>query len=303
MLVSTIFISPPAAYADTSWMRPGHVYDSWNADQYDPCANDGSVYPITIDDSTADPLQTNQFGIPSAIIPANCFSQNAVITNNASAPVTLTYTGGFDNGTIADYIFEWVDGWNDITLNPGDSTPQFTFSVGMPWDVPNAGQGLAGKFWYEWGLKNSGSTPIPPVAVNDGSVDPKSPNAIVAQYQTPIEIDVVANDTANGATLMSVAGDGGAWAIVGGKVRFAPKDGFSGLARATYTITNADGSSSAEIFVTVLADGGTIGAPGTGVGKTGDSFSAYPAIITAGLVASVLVIIAHKGISRKRFGS
>ncbi|MDR1032441.1 MAG: hypothetical protein LBL84_00300 [Candidatus Nomurabacteria bacterium] len=163
-------VATPDTHAGTEWMNPNEVYDSWNSNQYDPCANDGSVYTIKVDDSTTDSLQTNQFGIPSAIIPANCFSQNAVITNGDSVPVTLTYTGGFDNGTIADYIFEWVDGWDDVTLAPGDSTPQFTFSVGMPWDVPNAGQDLAGRFWYEWKLQADSITP-PPTPGGTGSPD------------------------------------------------------------------------------------------------------------------------------------
>jgi hypothetical protein len=290
VLASAITISPPNALADTSWMKPGQVYDSWNAAQYDLCANDGSVSTIIVDDTAVDPLQTNQFGVPSAIIPANCFSQNTVITNNASVPVTLTYAGGFDNGTIADYIFEWIDGWSDVTLDPGDSTPQFTFSVGMPWDVPNAGRDLAGKFWYEWELKKSGSTLTPPVAVSDGSADPNAPGTIATPYQTAVEIDVMANDTVYGAILTNVTGGNGAWSIVGDQVRFVPAAGFSGVAQATYTITNADGSSSAEIFVMVLADtSGVIGVPGTGVGQVEDGSSVIFMVVGTGLAIGILV--------------
>jgi hypothetical protein len=293
ILISTVSISPPNAYAGTDWMVPGHIYDSWNADQYDPCNNDGSTLPFIVDNNTADPLQTVHFDVPNAIIPAVCYAQNATITNNSNVPVELTFKGGFDSGPLADYVFQWVTGWNDITLQPGGSTPQFTFHVGMPWDVPMEAQDLAGKFWYEWELKMSGSTPTPPAAVNDGSTDSASPDAITTPYQTPINIDVMANDTTNGASLANVAGDNGAWSIVNNQVHFVPANGFSGVARATYTITNADGSSNADIFVIVLADpyvGGDIYVPGSGVGQAESGFSAAPVIAVASLVVGVIIL-------------
>ncbi|TCK08772.1 Ig-like domain-containing protein [Marinobacterium mangrovicola] len=87
-----------------------------------------------------------------------------------------------------------------------------------------------------------------PVAVNDNSS---------ASYETPVTINVLANDTdADGDTLTitSVSGVNGSAVInANGSITFTPASGFSGTESFSYTISDGQSSDSATVSVSVAA--------------------------------------------------
>jgi hypothetical protein len=102
---------------------------------------------------------------------------------------------------------------------------------------------------------------LPPVAVDDHST---------TKVNTPVDIDVTSNDDPKGApTSISVTSQpsNGKAALVGGidqqarqragsgtqTIEYTPKSGFVGHDEFTYTLTTANGSSLAHVFVTIKA--------------------------------------------------
>ena len=90
-----------------------------------------------------------------------------------------------------------------------------------------------------------------PVANND---------ARGTEYQTPVYVDVLRNDTGledGGITLKIVTGPGEGTANVSGdSILYTPANGFSGLSVFEYSVTDVDGDSdTAQVTITVLEEG------------------------------------------------
>lgn len=166
---------------DTSWWQPGSVYDSWNYDQYDPPIVSTFTKEIEINNDTGAILtyhfNTIDFGSTPKPTPANAYQQNALITNKTSSLITLTYNGGTVTGNLSPYLFTWSDTYDitsssvstpesykilpgsEFTLQPGESTGVFHLTFGMPWDVPNSGQGLTFEdISWSWSLSTEAAT-------------------------------------------------------------------------------------------------------------------------------------------------
>ncbi|MCL2464483.1 MAG: Ig-like domain-containing protein, partial [Micrococcales bacterium] len=217
-----------------------------------------------------------------ALHPAQALYQKAQIVNDQEYPVAVHYAGGGDSGSIADYLFEWLSGWQDVTLLPGEATPVFQLQLGMPAAAPNGSQGTSGRYWWQWTLHRVAQ----PVAEDDSSS---------TAYQTPITIADLANDHLDdgsalppGTEITAVVGltGHGTWTI--GRdhtsVVFTPAAGFSGKATARYTIA-VPGSGTATAIITV-----TVGAPPGFAVHTGGS---APAPATASAPGGPLALLRH----------
>ncbi|HVM64631.1 MAG TPA: Ig-like domain-containing protein, partial [Acidimicrobiales bacterium] len=97
------------------------------------------------------------------------------------------------------------------------------------------------------------SLTVTPVAVDD---------AVTAPFQTPVTVDVTANDHGTGLTVTSVtqpAPGTGSVAIVAGKPVYTPPSGYVGTTTFTYTVTDSSGqTSTATVTVTVAPPGAPV---------------------------------------------
>ncbi|GAB5536594.1 MAG: hypothetical protein Rubg2KO_28430 [Rubricoccaceae bacterium] len=84
-----------------------------------------------------------------------------------------------------------------------------------------------------------------------------SSDAAVVSEDSEVDIDVLANDDANGGTLSLVsvgsASNGTTTALGDGRARYTPDPDFHGTDQFTYTASNGSGTSSATVTVTVQA--------------------------------------------------
>ena len=91
-------------------------------------------------------------------------------------------------------------------------------------------------------------TPTPtvvPVAVNDSAATPRN---------TPVTIDVLSNDTPNGATtpnVVTVPQNGTAVVNPDGTIEYTPNTGFKGVDTFVYELCNADGCATATVSIEV----------------------------------------------------
>jgi hypothetical protein len=88
---------------------------------------------------------------------------------------------------------------------------------------------------------------LPPIAVNDVST---------VQTGGPVQLHVLPNDTTNGVptTISAVSTPAHGTAVrVGTHITYKPNAGFFGVDAFTYTITTANGSSTATVSITVTA--------------------------------------------------
>ena len=91
-------------------------------------------------------------------------------------------------------------------------------------------------------------TPTPtvvPVAVNDRATTPRN---------TPVTIDVLSNDTPNGATtpnVVTVPQNGTAVVNPDGTIEYTPHTGFKGVDTFVYALCNADGCATATVSIEV----------------------------------------------------
>jgi hypothetical protein len=180
--------------------------------------------------------------------------------NGLDVPVHVTFGGGYDTGTIAPFLFQWIDGWNPsdpldpagplgYLLDPGAAV-EFALFVGMPADVPMAAAKTNGVFGFTWQVTAlGGPAALPPVANDD---------AATVEAGEVTTIDLLANDTNldGGATVELYGYDPaqGTWTDNGdGTVTFQPAAGFHGVATANYTVTTAGGTDEGAIAITVNA--------------------------------------------------
>ncbi|MCW8356555.1 retention module-containing protein [Marinomonas pontica] len=139
----------------------------------------------------------------------------------------------------------------------------------------------------ELGATGSASLRIRILGVNDGPVAVDD-TATGTEDGGMITIDVLANDTdVDGDTLTitaaTVPAEQGKVAIVDGKLEFTPAENFNGEATISYTISDGEESSSAEVAVTVDAvnDAAIIGGDTFGVGSETDEALSWTGTLTA----------------------
>lgn len=120
-----------------------------------------------------------------------------------------------------------------------------------------AGYGGVDSFQYTIQTPNGTSTATvtinviaPPIAVNDSADTFAS---------TPVTINVLANDSANGGANLHIASattpGHGTISFVGGSIVYKPDNGFTGTDTFTYTISTDNGSATALVTIHVMASG------------------------------------------------
>ncbi|MFE4589188.1 hypothetical protein [Streptomyces laurentii] len=114
-----------------------------------PTEHQVAIPPITI--STLEGVEPNWQG-----------SWTGVVTNNTDQPMEVTFERLWIDGTIAPFIELGFEGWQDVTLQPGESSAQFTITAMMPSWTGNAAQGTSGTLHAVWNVVPVGSPPIPP---------------------------------------------------------------------------------------------------------------------------------------------
>ncbi|MEU8539583.1 hypothetical protein AB0C52_06200 [Streptomyces sp. NPDC048717] len=129
---------------------------------------------VSIDSPTAHrvtmepiPLATGDIGIglstPGAdnIQPGWRDSWTGVVVNHTNRPMEVFFEGLWLEGTIAPFIELGFEGWHDVTLQPGESSAQFTIDAAMPPWVGNIAMGTSGTIHAAWEVVPVGP-PVPP---------------------------------------------------------------------------------------------------------------------------------------------
>ena len=174
-LIGTFSLVNSAQAAD--FPDPSATYDKWNAAQYDPCGSldisgeNGEAASSFGGNIGADNIASGNISVGGLITdgtsesegvhsfdPAYCLTFSPVVlTNNASVPVEVSFWEFWDDGVAEPYYFEWMgdqngdNGWKGTTiLQPGQSTPEFAMTLGMPWDAPNGSESVTGSWWAKF---------------------------------------------------------------------------------------------------------------------------------------------------------
>jgi hypothetical protein len=147
----------------------GGVYDQdWNYDDFENIC--GSLVPgLKPEDVVVLNASTPQFSknVGNGVTPDCAYMQNATISNDLDYPITVTFAGYSDSGTIAPYISGTLCDWDDcktqwtdgITLQPGDSSDEFTMLIGMPWYIADEARSTTGEFEFSWDIAPAGAPP------------------------------------------------------------------------------------------------------------------------------------------------
>ena len=152
------------------------VYDQvWNDDDFWYLCGWTDIPDVVL---ASNPQSGSGMGI-SGINPGCVYGQNATIHNDLSYPVTVSYAGYTGSGTIAPYLGGTLEGWADgITLQPGQSSDEFSMLVGMPWFIGNESRNTSGSFLFSWNVA------APPPVVKDDSATTQSGMPVTINVQS-----------------------------------------------------------------------------------------------------------------------
>ncbi|KJQ52849.1 Ig-like domain-containing protein [Microbacterium sp. SA39] len=219
--------------------------------------------PTAADDTAA---TTQGASVQIAVLGNDAPGRNADGTAVTISPASVLFeVTGQPAGTVVsdDRRRLEVPGEGAYTIDP--TTGVVTFAPDTTFDGPTAST-------IAYGVTDSlGNPATAKITVTVSAVDPTAVNdAITTPHGTPVTVDVVGNDRPGpGGAIVSTstvltdpaATDGGTvlvtpqgtWRVTpGGRVEFAPADGFSGTATTPYRITDENGQqSSASVSVTV----------------------------------------------------
>ena len=231
-----------------------------------PCVNTqpvgGSQYP------TCPSLQNGEFqdvvfndpGLPPTAIDnhATVVSGHSVIIDalkndkTHSAPAAIDSVTKPAHGKVFVAVGQAAAQTSSNAKAPGDPVYTLEYKSFAPYVGPD-------KFQYTMSTPNGKSTATvfitviapPPVAVNDSAK---------TEMETPVTIDVLANDDANNGgtlTIQSVGTPGhGTATISNGEIVYTPDAGFSGTDTFQYTAATKFGTDTALVTVTVPETGG-----------------------------------------------
>ncbi|MGV0853323.1 Ig-like domain-containing protein [Mycolicibacterium phlei] len=200
--------------------------------------------------------------------PANAVAD--VVTTSEGVPVTVDVLGndvdpdrypGGDVLTVTGYtqaangtVAINADGTFTYTPDAGFAgTDTFTYTISddaSPWHVDNLFNLLRGN-------TNSTATVTVDVGAPGGNRAPSAADdAAGTAADTPVEIDVLANDTdpdgdALTVTAVSTAAGGGSVVIDDGRLVYTPASGFSGEDTFTYTVSDGNATDTGTVTVTV----------------------------------------------------
>jgi hypothetical protein len=174
---------PASSQAASIFYSVGRVWDQvWLDDDFDGfCSSPPAVISLPV---SALGRLTSGGESPDGIGPDCVYSQDARIVNNLNVPVTVSYAGYTDDGTLAPYISGelcnssipkfcnsslpsppyWL---GDITLAPGEASPVFRMIIGMPWYIGNESAHATGSYAFTWNVTPASApapaapTPIP----------------------------------------------------------------------------------------------------------------------------------------------
>ncbi len=189
-------------------------------------------------------------------IPCAINAGNDTAASNGSA-VTVDVLDN-DTATAAPLTVTAVTQPANGTVTTDGETVTFT---------PNTGASGTATFTYTV-TDAAGNTDTATVTVTIAAAFEAVDDAAVTPKNSAITMDVLANDSGTGLTLVSVTQPGpgnskGTVSIVGGQVKYTPRNNFTGTVTFTYTVKNsANQTDTATVTVTVGAP--TSGGTGTG---------------------------------------
>ncbi|MGH2558896.1 MAG: Ig-like domain-containing protein, partial [Thermomicrobiales bacterium] len=217
-------------------------------------------YEITDDDGETDTAMVTITVTPAGADGPTAVDDTATTPQDTPVEITVLANDSGDGIEVSDVT--------DPTNGAATQNPSGTITY-----TPDDGFTGSDTFTYEI-TDDDGDTDTATVTVTvtpDGAGE--GPTAVddtaTTSQDTPVNIDVLANDSGEGieATGATVPANGSVAAGPGGTITYTPDAGFTGIDTFTYEITDDDGDTdAATVTVTVTADGG----PGEGPNAVDD---------------------------------
>ena len=242
-----------------------------------PGANTPTLNPtdgtITVPNNTPAGTYSIVYQICEKLNPGNCATSTAVVTvatpTITATPDTFTITTGTSTSSVIDNdrigtattttgtvtigvvtgAIPKTPGANTPTLNPTDGT------ITVPNNTPAGTYSIVYQICEKLNPGNCSTATIivtvvgtpttAPIAVDDRTTTPRN---------TPVTIDVLSNDTPNGATLPNVVTpplNGSVIVNADGSIEYTPHTGFVGVDTFVYELCNAGGCATATVRVDV----------------------------------------------------
>ena len=242
-----------------------------------PGANTPTLNPtdgtITVPNNTPAGTYSIVYQICEKLNPGNCATSTAVVTvatpTITATPDTFTITTGTSTSSVIDNdrIGTATTTTGTVTIGvvtgatpktPGANTPSLNTTDGtitVPNNTPAGTYSIVYQICEKLNPGNCSTATIvvtvvgtpttAPIAVDDRATTPRN---------TPVTIDVLSNDTPNGATLPNVVTpplNGSVIVNADGSIEYTPHTGFVGVDTFVYELCNAGGCATATVRVDV----------------------------------------------------
>ena len=242
-----------------------------------PGANTPTLNPtdgtITVPNNTPAGTYSIVYQICEKLNPGNCATSTAVVTvatpTITATPDTFTITTGTSTSSVIDndHIGTATTTTSTVSIGvvtgatpktPGANTPSLNTTDGtitVPNNTPAGTYSIVYQICEKLNPGNCSTATIvvtvvgtpttAPIAVDDRATTPRN---------TPVTIDVLSNDTPNGATLPNVVTpplNGSVIVNADGSIEYTPHTGFVGVDTFVYELCNAGGCATATVRVDV----------------------------------------------------
>ena len=242
-----------------------------------PGANTPTLNPtdgtITVPNNTPAGTYSIVYQICEKLNPGNCATSTAVVTvatpTITATPDTFTITTGTSTSSVIDndHIGTATTTTSTVSIGvvtgatpktPGANTPSLNTTDGtitVPNNTPAGTYSIVYQICEKLNPGNCSTATIvvtvvgtpttAPIAVDDSAATPRN---------TPVTIDVLSNDTPNGATLPNVVTpplNGSVIVNADGSIEYTPHTGFVGVDTFVYELCNAGGCATATVRVDV----------------------------------------------------
>ena len=228
---------------------------------------------ITVPNNTPAGTYSIVYQICEKLNPGNCATSTAVVTvatpTITATPDTFTITTGTSTSSVIDndHIGTATTTTSTVSIGvvtgatpktPGANTPSLNTTDGtitVPNNTPAGTYSIVYQICEKLNPGNCSTATIvvtvvgtpttAPIAVDDSAATPRN---------TPVTIDVLSNDTPNGATLPNVVTpplNGSVIVNADGSIEYTPHTGFVGVDTFVYELCNAGGCATATVRVDV----------------------------------------------------
>ena len=228
---------------------------------------------ITVPNNTPAGTYSIVYQICEKLNPGNCATSTAVVTvatpTITATPDTFTITTGTSTSSVIDndHIGTATTTTSTVSIGvvtgatpktPGANTPSLNTTDGtitVPNNTPAGTYSIVYQICEKLNPGNCSTATIvvtvvgtpttAPIAVDDRATTPRN---------TPVTIDVLSNDTPNGATLPNVVTpplNGSVIVNADGSIEYTPHTGFVGVDTFVYELCNAGGCATATVRVDV----------------------------------------------------